>query len=397
MNDLALSFVARWLTAKDAFAASCVSHRWQAVLSEARDNGDLWKEIFANSHPQLAKNFILEEANHYHYRRVVLGLWEGIKPKKANPYDLNLYQPTLRPHDIFAVVEIYRFNHSDGGNKRRKEVIASFQNPILCPSIVEKQFTDADTTVTLQGVNPYSQEEQNTENAKFWKQRADEVPFDYAVQDVLGRSVIPTKRGAFGNDYYNAYNDDKELMTSVTLFRRDNMKSVRVLDNDKFWYSLDDDYWQNETEEWNETGYKDGSFYHGLISKNSFNVQDPPDLAIDTDAGKSAFVLLRDYYSDCLDFRASLVLSPRLPDSGSADEPAWLRNCRQARERGETYVPSDEDKAVLAATPHFELEVESFELGLFMCKESVVRGDVEKSYVDDEDEMMLFLEALRWT
>lgn len=46
MDSIILNLSIRWLTAVDAFSASCVSQKWRQILSADRDNAgaDLWME-----------------------------------------------------------------------------------------------------------------------------------------------------------------------------------------------------------------------------------------------------------------------------------------------------------------------------------------------------------------
>lgn len=49
MDELVLTLAVRFLGAKDAFAASCVSKRWRVLLAGDCNNGSLWKQVFTNS------------------------------------------------------------------------------------------------------------------------------------------------------------------------------------------------------------------------------------------------------------------------------------------------------------------------------------------------------------
>ena len=106
MNDLVLTLSIRWLEAKDAFSASCVSFEWQNWLTGDRDHGELWKQIFVNSFPLLADTTGSNDGEDVDYRLLTLGLWDGVTPMTAE--EATRLTPTLGPNDFFAVVELYR-------------------------------------------------------------------------------------------------------------------------------------------------------------------------------------------------------------------------------------------------------------------------------------------------
>jgi hypothetical protein len=72
---------------------------------DRRDYGDLWKQIFANSHPHLAESASNE--TNLNYRLFSLALWKGKTPRVTR-IEGPRYTPTLPPENFFAVVELLR-------------------------------------------------------------------------------------------------------------------------------------------------------------------------------------------------------------------------------------------------------------------------------------------------
>ena len=108
------------LGAADAFAASCVSKEWHHALSAEQDHVGMWKQVCRNSFPLATKK--LEHDQSMDFRRLAMGLRWSEKPGAARA------QPkapaTMRPNQVFAVVDIYR-THQDSNGKRRKEMVSS--------------------------------------------------------------------------------------------------------------------------------------------------------------------------------------------------------------------------------------------------------------------------------
>jgi hypothetical protein len=149
MDSLVLTLAIRWLEASDAFSASCVSREWRDALSSERDGGDLWKQISMNTNPASTRTLEATKVQQdLDYRSFTLGLDRAIQMSRTQLS----FIPTLRPEDIFAVVELYRL--SQVNNKRRRVVDASWVCPVAYPMIEMDEY-DVETEV-LQGLNPYS-------------------------------------------------------------------------------------------------------------------------------------------------------------------------------------------------------------------------------------------------
>jgi len=358
MDDFVLNLVIRWLADADVFAASCVSSEWQQALSAERDNGDLWKQVCKNSYPQVFAN--LENDDGIDYRRFTLGLWRGVIPQE--PADIT-YTPTLRLEQVFAVVELYQKPTVDGGNKRRKNVIDSWVIPITFPLFIDKEIHEHDRKVVLKGPNPYSASERDSEQAQAWRGRIGTswwitIPSNYAAHR------------AMGGDYtegYRSSSPDKVLRVTATLFRRDNMKSVRVFDEAVL---ADRD--------------PDGEFENCLSFGNSQPLSS-------TNAGKTTRSMLFDgaFSQLCADLFLTLV--PVYPPPASEEEPRWLANCRQALRQGRSYRPDATDWTALSSVSHFEFEIKQIRVTF-----EKVQPDEEQFQFENENEMMVAVEGLCW-
>jgi hypothetical protein len=205
MDRLVLTLAIRWLEASDAFSASCVCREWQASLSGDRDGGDVWKQVLKNTHP-------LFHAQVRDYRRLALGFGRTIAPA---PPELT-FSPSIRFEDLFAVVDLYRTR--EVGNRRRRVIEASWTCPVTPQGI--KMSNDSKRTF-VKGLNPYSvlfvEDGGSPEKRQVWKMKfLPPLPQFYARDDVTGLG----RRPWFGG----------RVQARVTLFRRDNMKSVCLMD-----------------------------------------------------------------------------------------------------------------------------------------------------------------------
>lgn len=346
MHDFVLTSAICWLSAKDAFAASCVSSEWRATLAGDRDNGELWKQVCSNSHPHLVENFS------ENFRLLALGLWKSIQPTKNKPDEA--FTPTLGPDDFFAVVELYRETRIQGGNTNRKETIASWKCPvgrassILCSPTFGENGTEP-TVVT--GPNPFAEENQYSD--RFYI-----TPFNVAAMRAVSSMTV-----------------------SVTLFRRQDLKSTTLYCNAK----LEDEDTYSDPER---------SFVQFACASEEYNNISYELLSPETDTGKQAMALMsyHGWSRENIELNFKMSLVPKIPAAGSDEEPAWLVNCRRPfADEGiyqGLYEPSDEDRASLANISHFEFKVAAFTVKL--------RGENIDEFHTNEDFLMVFVEGLRW-
>jgi len=360
MDDFLLTLAIRWLSAEDAFSASCVSSQWRTALAGNQDNGDLWKQVFQNSNPSMT--FQLQGHAEMNYRLLALGLWGGRQPRVQATTALT-YTPTLALNDIFAVVEIYQTQRIEGGNEKTKNTLASWVLPISCPSFIKKDFSYNDEKLTLKGPNPYSLFMRDSEEVQEWQESNNDfremTPQAFAVHSLMGKVGL----SAFDRL-------DRVIRIDTTLFRRDNMKSVRLLkDAQPFdWESSD------------------------IVEAITWDCGEWLKFA-PNDEGKTAGSMM--YNGGYLRFCVGtcwMDVASNLPPAGSYKEPAWLANCRQAFNDGVVYHPDESDQAALSKITHFEFEAKSVEIDL--CRDKVAESEYDQ--VKNENEMLVALEGLRW-
>lgn len=366
MNDLVLTLSIRWLPAVDAFAASCVSREWQAALTFNRDNGELWKQVSKNSYPQ-ATSAIQEAID---FRRLALGLYQS---DYGEPPPVT-FTPTLSPDDLFAVIELYREPGASGDDtgprkKRRQVIEASFVCPVTLNGI---EMTNDDSNQIFTGENPYSESIRDSDQFRVWRKYEgcggesyeDSPPYQFAAFRVLGRSF---SRGGGGRRL------DESLGIRTTLFRKDNMKSVCVL-NEEQW-----------NKDWHKDFEDDKLKVEYLGSKLHLDVND---------AGRKAQAMLcSKYHQASVGMTADLSVEAILPSPGSKEEPYWLVNCREACQRGQWYRPSRQDAETLSSLRHFEFRVKvSIDISPANRIQDV---NVEDEFRSKED-MMVALEGLCW-
>lgn len=355
MEQFILTLAVRWLPAVDVFSASCVSREWQHMLSaEERDNGDLWKQVCQNSGPPEIPSL----TNNTDYRRLVLGLWLRDCKSTTTPAPRS-YTPTLRPQDIFAVVDLYRRHQGENG-KRRKEVITS----LVCP-IEGIRFTNNSNEMEaiFQGVNPYSASMDNIQDEEFqlWRKNIsfnDSCPTEFSCPKIVGASWS----SSFDT------NHDKALRVDVTLFRRDSAKSVCLLHDGIMEYS--------ECRGEEHIAYTD--VYAGDL------------VFAASKAGCIARTLISDRSFSMVHVDSTITLAPLLPVPGSEDEPQWLENCRQALAERRKHDPNEDDMLALSKLEHFLFGLKQFTIDFLPATEE------EISEFESQNDFMVALEGLCW-
>lgn len=357
MDDLVLTLAAHWLPSIDALACCCVSKRWNIVLSSANDESGLWNQVFSNSHPFLADE--VPEATNFHSQCVAL-LDKGIPtPPVKN------YTATLRPEQIFSVIELYR-NKRQANGKRRIVVEASWK----CPFQQEcYDWFDTGVNIVLKGENPYYSGNDNVENVQKWKTSCSvekSLPHAFAMQNLLGTS------------YAVAGEEREPLCVKVTLFRRDTLQSVCVL-NQGISAEVDD---------------LDGEACH-LRGISFLDYDESARLSfVDNGYGQKAESLL--YNSDD-DGRLIIHLGGcfysfvQLPGPEEENVPAWLANCYEACQDGRRYEPSARDRRALAKIQYFDIEV-----GFDIHPNAVVWEHWLDDWPLGEKAKMVILEGLCW-
>jgi hypothetical protein len=202
MDSVVLTLAIRWLEASDAFSASCVCREWQASLSGDSDGGDLWKQVLKNTHP-------LVNVQVGDYRRLALGFGRSISPA---PPEMT-FSPRLRFEDLFAIVDLYRA--LELGNRQRRVIEASWTCSVTHEGI--KMNNDSENFL-LKGLNEYS--------VSFLEDGGSET----ALDDWVNYVNPPTPLHFAWDDVLGHLECTPQLQARVTLFRRDNMKSVCLVD-----------------------------------------------------------------------------------------------------------------------------------------------------------------------
>jgi hypothetical protein len=334
-----------------------VSQEWYRVLSANVDDGDFWKQICQNSGPSDIPN--LESSADYRRLAMGLRLRENAPPAPRE----QTYTPITRPENYFAVVDIFK-RHDEENGKRRKEMITS----LVCHvNDMEIEVTIAEVEPALQGPNPFAagltMEESGEVHA--WRERVS------SVEDIVDISTPFACASwiASGHSWDSYRLDSGQIRVDVTLFRRDNAKSVCLLHDVALDGSLD---YTEETK---------------IICTGPKAVKFAA-----TDSGKTARSLLNERNVVEVSVEAELHLVPMLPSSTSNNEPMWLRNCREAISQEFRYEPNESDKAVLSKISHFD----------FGVKKLTVVWRLEDPHTDDfyefksQDEVLVVLEGLCW-
>lgn len=357
MDNLVLTLAIRWLSARDAFSVCCVSREWNAALSPEEDESNLWRQVCHNTNPLVTPDM---EQN-TNFRRLALGLMDS-RARRVPPRQS--FIPTLSPEDIFAVVELHKQKEVNG--KRRKVLEASWKSELSFPH----GLVEPDKQVILKGANPYSSLNRDSAHTRKWQQELcttgleylhynDTMPQNYAMFDVFGefywnRSLIERKNGALG--------------LRVTLFRRDNMKSICILDETGVGDMYDDEDGNSEVI---PVLYRNNSVVLSFDSTHEGN--------------KGNVLMHQEYHGAEFGSCGRLAIKPILPDPGSDEEPTWLANARRVVEE-RAYCPDSADEAILLKIPHFDAEVVRFSVRL-----SAGTADFRT-----QDHMMVALEGLCW-
>ena len=170
--------------------------------------------------------------------------------------------------------------------------------------------------------------------------------------------------------------EGKSLRTKVTLFRRDNMKSVCI--------------------------FCDVRLQLGPISANEETIhvlcRVTRRLSFGKDgAGYRAECMMRERNpSHALGVFVTppeIVNRPLLPLPGSKEEPSWLVNFRKSsQDENDEYRPSNDDMDALSKMGTFEFGLQSIKVG-FSCIDHV--RNIVTSFASEED-LMISIEGLRW-
>lgn len=368
MDDIIVTLSLRWLQAVDAFSASCVSQEWAQALSAERDGGDLWKQVCQNSGPSEIPS--LESSTDY--RHLAFGLWQREKEPIAPP--AQRYSPTTKPRDFYAVVDVYKRHESESG-KRRKEVITSFVCPIEGTTF-EKSNDECDAI--LEGANPYSASRRESNEVQFWRERTsitrlhdESTPYAYAARKVVSGCWPP--RNCIHPD--NWIPPPKALRVDVTLFRRDNAKSVCLLHGAPT--SVD---------------YP----FNNINGRDTLYMDEEEIIFAATDTGRIAKSWMTDHCVKDVHVGGTITLMPSLPSPGSEDEPQWLANARQAVAERRTYEPNVEDMTALANIDHFGFGLKQFHLEFSMPMDAYTSDDENEYEFKSQDELIVALEGLCW-
>ena len=262
------------------------------------------------------------------------------------------YTPTTRPEDYFAVVDVYKLHEEENG-KRRKEMITSLVCPVNGVGF-EKSYGDEVLEPILQGENPYSANMKDSDEVRSWRQEVSSnnrywrsTPLAYAAR-VASRESQASPRHR----------------VDVTLFRRDNAKSVCLLHGAPL-VDFDDD---------NEHIFARTDFVDLTLAGN--------------DTGMIARGLIDEHSTICVECFMSFALV--LPSSGSDDEPQWLVNSRQAFQDRRAYEPNASDMDALSKIGHFEFGLEQFSIQFYKDSEW------DTNQLDDQNELIIALEGLCW-
>lgn len=367
MDSFVLKLSIRWLPAVDAFSASCVNREWQAALSSEQDNGDLWKQVCQNTNAFVADAIIKQDNGDMDFRRLAISFGRiiPVAPRRVSP-------PTIGPDKLFAVVDLYR-RANTANRKRRKVIEASWVCPVGYSDVGTNNISMPGNgrKMVLHGANLYSKEHRTSTAVQEWETSctvySQKSPLHFAAYDVVGMNPegknIPSK----------------VLRAKVTLFRRDTMQSVCIMDEDSMDCATGGD--QDPAEELVRFHYH---------SRDSLRFAD-------NKAGQNARLLADQRMFSRVAVNGEFCLKAALPNPGSAEEPSWLSNSRHAvrttNSDNQVYTPNAKDQAALLNIPSFEYEVKRFN---FTFR---VSTDVPFDFWDEFDcqnDMMIALEGLCW-
>ena len=358
-GGLVLSFSMQWLQVPEAFAVICVCRRWKSIMTLEEPTHAMWKQVCLNTQPAATAHV---NAN---FHRLAQGLGRSMVKKQSRKV-----APTLQPDDLFAVVEIYRREPGVGDSKRRRISVASWTCPVTYPDLTLK--CNMERIVILNGTNPYfeSIDESYAEVIEEWKDTSSIV----AIADSL--KYVPVYFAlcdALGGGWF----EERAIRAKVTLFRRDTMSSVCVMDEAVHpGITLD----LAATEDLTQVL---GFFWGGSDTLHFSN----------DGAGCTAKRLMYDRGFSAVRLEGDFTFTSTLAAfRGSTEEPAWLQNMNKAIGNGSGYFPSQEDQRALASIPCFGFEIESFN---FQFTVSSGFDGFDEGFGCEED-LMVALEGLCW-
>jgi len=299
------------------------------------------------------------------FRLLALGFGRSIpmSPRILSP-------PTIGLKDLFCVVDLYR-QANVANSKRRRIIEASWVCPIEYPGLGTTNIRMTGTKpMFIHGANPYSFQKRNSEQVQEWQtskaRHSQKTPLHFAAYDVVGVNFsgenVPSKA----------------LRAKVTLFRKDNMKSVCVMDEDIVDCATGGD--QDPAEEVVR-------FYYHSKDTLQFN---------NDQTGQNARLLAKKRVFTRFSLDSEFYLKARLPEPGSDEEFVWLANSRHAvrtMSEDQVYKPDAKDQVALLSIPSFEYEVKRFS---FVFR---VSTDMPFDFWDEfdcQDDMLIALEGLCW-
>jgi len=364
MNDLVLTLAVRWLPAVDVFAASCVSHEWQTILSADQDNGELWKQVCKNSYPLVTAK--IQQQHPVDFRSLALGLLDPdtrtTRPRMSAQSSRTV--ATLRPEDLFAVVDLYRIPLGTDG-KRQRQIVGSWICSVSDDGTIDTRGSGQDEVV-LKGENPYSASNRDSEEVEAWKARATRrqtMPHEFAVWDLFGASWLGGLSLSLG--------------VRVTLFRRTDMKCVCLMDELE---------WTWPTRHPRVVPL--GDFHVRYQSGGTLRYQIK---FADNDAGCKAKAMMYDHDFSILEMNAVLSANEKMAQTRTEGEAPWLANCLRAFAVHRDYYPDRDDQVALSHISHFEFEINlRFTLQLYSHTNEVT---FDFPYNGD---IMVALDGLRW-
>lgn len=360
----------QWLPATDAFAASCVCQQWLAALSSEQDETDLWKQVCLNTNSIVLTKLLKTEQETMDFRRLALGLMDRNNVVKP---ELSLTAPTLTPENVFAVVELYRTSQGGGENKRARVLEASWASKLSYP----EGLVMPDQTIVLSGANPYSLEQRDSGKVKKWSDESwaslrpnfvhdmyfQSHPHAYAAMDIVEDDRVHV---GYQADVYRA------LRIRVTLFRRDNMKSICIIDRRRHNIDLG--------------AGNDVEFTNDVLKVDFVGDTRYFD---STNEGKNAVLLMHSQYRGNRRFSVSvdfLMEALHRPQHGSDEEPTWLANTHRELTLYHCYVPDKADRKALESISHFDFKITH-------CN---IKFHAGHDVFESQNDMMIALAGLCW-
>ena len=280
---------------------------------------------------------------------MALGFGRIIAPA---PQELT-FSPSLRFENLFAVVDLYRTR--EVGNRRRRVIEASWTCSVTREGI---KMSNGSEKMSLKGLNPYSVsflENEGSEAAlQEWDNNVHHLHF--AWDDALGHLECTP-----------------ELQARVTLFRRDNMKSVCLVDQ---FINYDVN---NFVRLW-PTTRKVSTFF--WVGENLHFASD--------DAGRTAqHLMFNRGFARTIRVEGNFRLEWVPPPD---EEMAWFTNMNEVLAEGHEYEPNRDDLDALSSIPHFEFEVNY--ISFFFAVSRKKREDFSERL--SPNDVMVALEGLYW-